>query len=73
MLLEICQFQNKWLNGVIQEGQEKKVFRNDLTSNQLGELIMSMAIGSQSMARVSENPAIIREIKLQALEILKLK
>ena len=70
-LSDLFQFQYAWLKTVIKEGQKKKKFRRDFSSDELTEIVMSIGLGSQQMARVGANPKKIKEMKTQALKILE--
>lgn len=63
-------YQKKWIQGVIEEGQKKKVFKKDSSSEDLAELIIAIAWGAQLIARVCECPDNIKTAKAQALHVL---
>jgi TetR/AcrR family transcriptional repressor of nem operon len=70
-LAQMVKVRHDWLQGVIEEGQKKKAFRADLSAEKLADLVQSIALGSQLIARASNNPEKIREFKLQAYQILE--
>jgi TetR/AcrR family transcriptional repressor of nem operon len=70
-LAKVCLFQLSWLKRVIEEGQQQKIFRRDLTSRELAELVLSVGLGSQLLARAMMEPEGIRKMKEQSLKILE--
>jgi len=72
-LTKMFLFQRQWLKNVIEEGQKKKVFRKDRDAKDLAELVMSIGLGSQLMARLTEKPEDIQRLKTQALLAITLK
>ncbi len=69
-LRKLFDVQYSWLNEVIQEGQRTKIFRKDKSSQELAEQVLSMAFGSQLVARVLGAADKIRELKERVFESL---
>ncbi len=69
-LNQMYEFQRDWLKTVIEDGQKKKMFRRDLSSEQLAGLVISLGIGSQLVARVTEEPEHLRKTKAQVIALL---
>ncbi len=67
---QMFDFQLAWLKAVVEEGQKKKTFRRDFTSDQLAGFVISLGMGSQLVSRVTENPDHLRKMKGQMLAIL---
>lgn len=67
---KMAEFQKDWLENTIKEGQKQKTFRQDLSSSVLSDLVFSLCIGSQMLARISEDPEKIKIIKKQSMEVL---
>jgi len=72
-VIKMFDFQKDWLKGVIEEGQKKKVFRKDSSSEDLAELVISIGWGCQLISRVMESPDNIKTAKIQALRALEAK
>src|SRR5262249_1988413 len=72
-LAKVCLLQLDWLKGVIDEGQQKKIFRRDLKSRELAEIVLSVGLGSQLLARALKEPESIRKLKEQSLKILEVQ
>jgi len=64
-------FNQEWLMSVIEQGQKKKIFRRDLSSEALADIVMAMSYGSQNIARIFAEPEKIRTLKDQTLKILQ--
>lgn len=64
-------FQMEWMLNTIQEGQKQKIFRQDLSPRALADVVFAMNIGSQMLARISENPEKIRVLKKRVMGILQ--
>ena len=63
--------QKNWIKKVIEEGQNKNVFRKDLSSETLSDIVMALSFGSQQLARAFNDSEKIHSIKLEVLKILK--
>ena len=50
--------------------QKDKTIRQDVASSKLAEMVLSVALGSQQLARVTEDPELIRKLKAHALSLL---
>lgn len=70
-LTKMFHLQKDWLSSVIEAGQKRAAFRTDLSSHDLAELILSIGLGSQLIARISGSPEKIRTVKAQALNALE--
>jgi TetR/AcrR family transcriptional regulator, transcriptional repressor for nem operon len=68
---KICHFQRDWLKSVVEDGQKQKVFRADLSSLHLADLILSLGLGSQLIARLESDPKGIRNRKEQLFKLLE--
>jgi len=69
-LTELFQMQAAWVQSVVKDGQKKKIFRSDISSGDLANMIISSGIGSQFSSRVLEEPQYIQNIKKLALKYL---
>lgn len=70
-LSKLYQKQFDWVDQVIQDGQKKRLFRRDQSSEDLASVVVSMAIGSQFSARILGSAHYIREMKIQAIQFLE--
>jgi TetR/AcrR family transcriptional repressor of nem operon len=70
-LSKIVEFRTGWLKKVIEEGQAKNVFRRDLPSEVLTQIVFSLGIGCQLNARITNSPEKIRDMKVQVLRLLQ--
>lgn len=62
--------QKSWLIHIIKQGQEKGLFCAHQSSEELSDLILALGLGSQFMARISNNPEQIHQLKDMALHLL---
>lgn len=51
----------QWVNQVIKDGQKQKIFKADINSRQLSELLYSQIMGSQIQAKIKNHPDLILE------------
>lgn len=70
-LNKMITIQKNWLKKVIEEGQSKNLFRKDLNSETLSDIVMALSFGSQQLARAFNDSEKIHSIKLEVLKILK--
>lgn len=70
-LLKMFVFQKKWVSEVIQQGQRSRGFRSDLPAEDLAEVVLALGLGAQSIARISNDPKIIRSLSARALGVLQ--
>lgn len=69
-LARLAEERRKWVESVVIEGQKKKVFRHDMTSKALAELVVTLGYGAQQVARLSGNPERIKSVKKEMLQLL---
>lgn len=50
-----------WLTDVIEQGQQRKIFRKDIKAGGFSKFIYSQIMGSQLQARITNNPKLILE------------
>ncbi|MBC7658446.1 MAG: hypothetical protein H7249_01930 [Chitinophagaceae bacterium] len=60
-----------WLHKTIEQGQAKAVSRSDIPLDDLVEFIVSLGIGSQFLARISNDAEKVKMLKKHALHFLK--
>jgi TetR/AcrR family transcriptional repressor of nem operon len=70
-ILTIVELRKGWLKSVLEEGQSKGVFRKDLSSDVLTQMVFTMGIGTQLVARLTNAPETIRAMKIQILKFLQ--
>lgn len=70
-LAKMCRFQQEWLQRVIEEGQKEGTFRRRPNSEILAQIVLSIGLGVQFLARASNDPKRIQEMKEQALGVLR--
>jgi TetR/AcrR family transcriptional repressor of nem operon len=71
VLAKMMKTRNDWLKSVIEEGQAKKVFRTDLSSGALADLVQSIGLGAQLISRGTNDPEKLRQFKTQVYQILE--
>nr|WP_284498375.1 TetR/AcrR family transcriptional regulator [Legionella maioricensis] len=59
-----------WLKSIIEKGQNNHTFRKDKSSDEITKFVFATLLGAQLFARISGNPAQIRDIKQQTLDFL---
>ena len=62
--------QQSWLMQLIKQGQEQGVFSVQSSAEESAQLILALGLGSQLIARVSNNPEQIHQLKDKALHLL---
>lgn len=62
--------QQSWLTNIIKQGQEKGLFCSHQSAEELALVILALGLGSQLMARISNNPEQIHQLKDMALQLL---
>jgi len=72
-LRSLFQFQAGWIEHTIFEGQQKGVFRTNQSAVNLTPIVISMSIGGQMTARITNNALILRSIKEAALAFIAIK
>lgn len=63
----------KWIELMIDEGKMAGDIKKSVSSSQAADQIISLALGSQMTARVSGNPQIVLDSKIQIRRILEVK
>ena len=66
----MIELRGNWMVSVIKEGQKKKIFRSDLSAEELAQFAICAGWGSQMYARVTVNPEQIKKVKETVLKML---
>jgi TetR/AcrR family transcriptional repressor of nem operon len=67
---QIADERRKWVESIIVEGQKKKIFRRDMSTKTLTELVVTLGFGAQQVARITGDPERIKSVKKEMLNLL---